>query len=661
MNIKITYDWLLEYLDTDVSPQELQKYLSLSGPSVESVEKVGDNYVLDIEVTSNRVDTASVFGIAQEAQAILTQFGRKAKLRINPLEALTFKNFQTKDEKNLQIQIRGKDLVNRFTAVVLSDISIQTSQKTIGKRLQMCGIKSINNVIDISNYLMFALGQPTHVFDYDRIGKGTMIVRESKKGERIVTLDKIEIELPGGDIVIEDGNGKLIDLCGIMGGLNSSVTDKTKNVVLFVQTYNPKKIRKTSMTTGQRTVAATYFEKGLDEERVEPTLMYGVGLLGEHVKAQVSSKLYDIYPKKKTPRKISIDTRRVSKLIGVEIKKENYTTILQNLGFEVGKFQGNILQMIVPTYRVDDVKEEEDVAEEIARIYGYHNLPVKLPPMAFVPQDPQIEKLFTFQYKIKHYLKSIGLHEQYNYSMISEAQIKNLKLETSHHLKLSNPISKELLYMRTSLLPSLLKNIKNNLGKSDVLKFFEIAKVYYPQPSDLPKEVYKVGIATNTDFFDLKGITEALLRQLNIKDYQQSVSKIHIFSANEVVDFVVGGEVIGSVGTLSPELQIKNGFKNPVYLASFDLLSLIENAKSVSRYNPIDPYSVIKLDLTTPLKNYEDFAERAKKTSELLKDIEIIDTYKDKKTVRLYFHSSKKNLTEEEAKTDLEKIKKLLD
>ncbi len=284
MNIKITYNWLLEYLDTDTDAYELQKYLSLCGPSVETVEKKGDDYVLDIEVTTNRVDMASVFGVAQEAQAILPQFGKKAKLKFNPIRQYIFSKINSpKDLKStLDIKIQDEDIASRITAIVLSDIKIGPSPDHIKSRLEACDIRSINNVVDISNYLMLSLGQPTHTFDYDLIKSHKMIIRKAKKGEKVVTLDNKQITLPGGDIVIEDGGGQLDGLAGIMGGLDTEIKSDTKNVILFIETYNKRLIRRTSMTTGQRTAAATYFEKGLDEERVEPTLIYEVERLQKY-------------------------------------------------------------------------------------------------------------------------------------------------------------------------------------------------------------------------------------------------------------------------------------------------------------------------------------------------------------------------------------------
>jgi len=223
MNIKITFNWLLEYLDTDATPNELQKYLSLCGPSIESVTKVGNDYVFDIEITSNRIDTASVIGIAQEAQAILPMFGKKAVLKLNPLLNLKLNQIKSGSGFDLKVEIRNPDLVSRFTAIVFDGIVIGESPDYIKERLKLAGVKIINNVVDISNYLMLTLGQPIHMFDYDKISNHTMIVRASKKGEKLTTLDELEMTLPGGDIVIEDGGGRLIDLAGIMGGRNSAV------------------------------------------------------------------------------------------------------------------------------------------------------------------------------------------------------------------------------------------------------------------------------------------------------------------------------------------------------------------------------------------------------------------------------------------------------
>jgi len=662
MNIKITYNWLLEYLDTDADPYEIQKYLSLCGPGVERMEKVGKDYVFDIEITSNRVDMASVFGIAQEAQAILPRFGKKAKLRQNPLTELRFKWSEKFSGKSLPltVKVENKKFASRLVTVVLSDVTIKPSEKLIKERLEMCGERSLNNVIDISNYMRIALGQPCHIFDYDEIKQHTMIVRESKKGEKIVTLDKETVTLPGNDIVIADGEGNLIDQPGIMGGLNSSVQKDTKNIVLFVPVFNGAMVRRTAMLTGKRSNAVAYFEKNLDDDRAESATIYALNLLRTASGANQSSEIEDYHPTLSKKTSIEVKHSFVESRIGISIKPEECKKILENLGFHTTyNIRNGTLKIEVPIIRLRDILIPEDIVEEIARIYGYHNLPNNLPPMAYVQQPKEVEQLFEMQKSIKHFLKHLGLHESMNYSMVSKELIENMSLEVKHHLRIANTISEELQYMRTSLLPSLVRNLKENQGKADVLRFFEIAKVYYPQEKELPKEIYKVAMATNTSFMDLKGIVEALLNELRIENYELRKAKIHIFSKNEVVDFVLNGTVFGSIGKLSTQLQHRSGLKSPAYLASFDLISLVNHSKIISQYKPINPFATIKLDLNikTGSQSYEEIKKRSFAASALLEKIELVDIYKEKLNLRFYFSSSKRNLTEAEAASELTKIK----
>jgi len=631
MNIKITYHWLLDFLETDASPFEIQKYLSLAGPSIERVEKVKNDYVFDIEIISNRIDTASAFGITQEAVAILPFFGKKAKLKSNPFEEYKFSKIikeQKEDDYKLNISIKENNLCSRFSAIILDDVKIGPSPSFIQERLKAAGIKIINNVIDISNYLMLALGQPTHIFDFDKIANSdgnsaTMIMRQSKKEEKIITLDEKEVNLPGEDIVIEDGRGRLIDLCGIMGGLNSCVSNNTKRIILFVQTYNKQKIRKTVMTTGIRTLAATYFEKGLDEERVEATLVFGVFLLKQYASAKIASKLYDIYPHPYQKKKIVTTFSFFEKIMGIKIPKKTIIQILNSLGFETKVYDEKI-EVFIPHFRKYDINIPEDLVEEVARIYGYNNLPNNFPPPAQVLQPEEFEKIFKVSSKIKYFLKHLGLNEVINYSMISKKMIEKWGLKEKDHLKIKNSISKEIEYLRISLLPSLYKNIKDNEGKKEALKFFEIAKVYLPKENDLPKEEYRLGIALNTDFFDLKGVLEALLLELNIESFP--LPKI-----------------------------IK---KENVFLTEIPLLSLIEKAKLLPKFKPINPFATIKLDKTFELKKdltFQKIKEKALK-SPYLDKIEVISLFKNKLTLRFYYSAKERNLTEEEAKRELEKV-----
>ncbi|QQS43590.1 phenylalanine--tRNA ligase subunit beta [Candidatus Roizmanbacteria bacterium] len=672
MNIKITYDWLLEYLETDADPYEMQKYLSLSGPSIETVEKVGDDYVFDIEITSNRIDMASVFGVAQEAQAILPQFGKKAKLKFNPLEKYTFENLHAEPvpTHKLDVTIEDAELCSRFTAMVISDVQIKPSSEIIKKRLELSDIRSLNNVIDISNYLMLSLGQPTHMFDFDQIKGQKMILRRSKKGEKMTTLDGKEFTLPGDDIIIEDGSGRIIDLCGIMGGENSSITEDTRNVLFFVQTYNKRHIRKTSMTTGQRTMAATYFEKGLDPERVETAFVYGIDLLLEATGGHAASELVDLYPHKREEKKVKVYLKDIHRVIGVTIDEKKVTAILEDLGFSVKRHEneelaypdGVYFEVTVPTYRTDDVDIKEDIIEEVARVYGYYNLPNTISPLIYIKQLHDMEMLFKTISKSKHYLKHIGLHEFINYSMVSEELLKNLGMDPSKHLKLSNTISKEIEYMRRSLAVSLVKNIKDNQGKKDILKIFEIAKIYIPRDNDLPEEQYILGIAVTTDFFDLKGIVEGLMRELNIYNYTYEPKETDLFSQNTSTTLMSGDKQVGRLGMLKKEYADNMALSEDVYIAEIDF-GFIQNNYSITKpYKDPVTTAIIKLDVTIDMKErvYGELEKKAYDTSHLLQNIEIIDRYKDNLTIRFYFADSSKNITEEDAKKELEKIQKTI-
>lgn len=672
MNIKITYNWLLEYLETDADPYEIGKYLSLSGPSIERIDKIGDDYVFDIEITSNRIDMASVFGIAQEAQAILPQFGKKAKLKCNPLEKYTFDNMNAEPVptgKPLDIEIKDKSLCERFTAIVFANVQIKQSPELIKKRLEMVDIKSINNVIDISNYLMVSLGQPTHMFDYDKIEGHKMILRVSKKGEKLITLDDKEFEMPGGDIVIEDGSGKLIDMCGIMGGLNSSITDDTTNVVFFVQTYNKRKIRKTSMTTGQRTMAATYFEKGLDPERVENTLVYGVDLLNEMTGGLVESKLYDMYPDPQKEAHVKVYLKDIQRVMGISIEEEKIIDILQRLGFKTERHEdeelaypdGVYFKVTVPTYRTDDVHIKEDIIEEVARVYGYYNLPNNIAPMVYIKQPKEIELFFTVSQKVKYYFKHIGLHEVLNYSMISGETISALSLNPADHLKLANTISTEIEYMRLSLIPSLLVNQKQNYGKKETLQFFEIAKTYAPRKNELPDEQYKLGISTNTDFYDIKGLIESLFHNLHIRDFSFKKGNHPLFVKNEqatIIDTKTKKE-IGYLGKLNRTYQENLELKEAVYAAEIDFGFITSHYKVVEPYKVPIQTAVIKLDSNIKQKEgrtFEEIKKTAYAESKLLVDVEYVSSYQNNITLRFYFADTSKNITDEQAKAELNKI-----
>lgn len=481
MNIIIPHSWLTEFLTTDASPAKIAECLSLCGPSVEKLTKTKDDYIYEIEVTTNRVDLMSILGLAREAAAILPQFGFETKL-IGPSRSVL--EVDQTGSFPLKLEVDSK-LCPRFTAVVIKHVTVKPSPKKVSDYLEKSSIRSINNIVDISNYLMRAYGQPVHTFDLDKI-KDRMILRLSQKGERLITLDKKTFSLPGGDIVIEDGGKRLIDLCGIMGGLNSAVDGPTKNVLLFVQTYSAQHIRRTSMLLGQRSEAAVIFEKSPDPEAVLPVLLKGIQLFKHWAGGKQDSKIIDLYPRPYQPKTVTAPLQLIKERLGVEVSQQEVDKILKSLGFVNDQ---------IPSWRAKDINIAEDIVEEVARIYGYHKLPSYLPATAIPTNYPATD--FYLEQQIKHWLAGWGLTEIYTNSLVGYA--------APGQLKIKNALSEDWQYLRNSLVPSHTQN----------WPAFEIANTYHARPGQLPEERLQLIISGIPDFPKRKGIVDALSLKLH--------------------------------------------------------------------------------------------------------------------------------------------------
>ncbi len=587
MQILIPDSWLREFVKTKATPKEIQKALSLCSASVDRLHSVSNDHVYDIEITTNRVDLMSIVGIAQEVAAILS-----AKLLKNPLQTKASVSF-SKSVDYLKVKIDPR-LCQRFTAVLIKNVTVKPSPDWLVKRLELVGMRGLNNVVDISNYLMHELGQPVHTFDYDKIERSSMILRESKKGEKLSTLDGKTHVLPGGDIVIEDGSGKLIDLCGIMGGANSAVDEKTKNVLLFVQTYEPVHIRRTSMSLAHRTAAAVLFEKGLPIENVPPTLEEGISLFKAFTGGQAADRAIDIVNAKPVTKPIPFDANFINTRLGINLTPKQITNILSRLGFTVK----NSLVTVPPQRRLD-ITIPEDLVEEVARIYGYHNLPTQL--MAGHLPLPLIDKIFYWETKIKSALSHWGFTETYTYSLV----------DTDTGLKLKNPLSSEWTCLRTSLAPSHLKIISENLGRVRELHLFEIANVYLPKKGSLPhEELHLILSTTNLDVSRLKGYIESLALEMGV--------------------------------AISPQIQ-----NHAIALTcEINLEPLIFKASGVKTFTPISQFPPIIEDVNVAYTgNYAAIIAKIKKISPLIKNIELLDKYENKLTLRLTYHDSQKQLS----------------
>jgi len=640
MDVKILDSWLRDYLQTEAKPDEIAHALSLTSASIENIEPFHDDFIYHVEVTTNRPDMASIAGLAREAAAVLPRFEIPARFispHPNPSPARG-------EGKNQIINIQNNPkLVRRICAVIL-EVEIGQSPDFIKKRLEASGTRSLNNLIDITNYVMHEMGHPAHVFDYDRLLTKKLVIRESKKGEKVITLDKKIHTLQGGDIVADNGMGEIVDLLGVMGTQNSVVTDFTKRIVFFIDNNDPKRIRKTSMSLAIRTEAAGLNEKDVDPELAMPTLLRSIALYQKYAKAKIVSDIIDIYPQKPRTKVLTVSTEKINKIVGITIPVQQSIDILTALGFRVKKLSLE-LEVTIPSWRTKDIDIEEDIIEEIARVFGYHNIPSKLPSFDIAIPYHIASNSFFWEDRAKDAMKYWGFTETYTYSMVSE---KLFGEHISHAVTLDNPLDEEHMYLRQSLLPSLREMIKENSGKEEI-KIFEIANVYHKNHKDLPDEIRTIaGIhkGNNVNFYTMKGVVEQLANDLGIQDLR--------FEDKEQG---IGASVFLEKNNLGKIQILTNNLVS--FELNFDLL--IKHATLKKTFMPIAKFPSIIEDLAfivNPEVKTGDIIREIKIQSPLILDVSLLDQFENTRTFHIVYQDRNKNLTGDDAAKIREKILK---
>ena len=668
MDIKLPDSTLRKYLITKATPEKVAEALTLCGPSVDRLHHKNGNSVYDIEAITNRVDTACAFGVAREAAAILPLFGIKAKLNNSPYDIkATDLPERTAVKLPLIVEIKDEALIPRFAAIVLSDLIVADAPTEMKEDLELSGVRTLNNLIDITNYLTLCFGQPVHIFDYDKIKGHKMILRESRAGEKLTTLDGKIHKLLGGDIVIEDGEGRLIDLCGLMGGKLSEVDEKTQKAVLFVQTYQPKKIRRTSLYTQERTLAAQIFEKQPDTKLVIPTLIEGVRLLVKHARAKVAGESIDLYFQKPQAKTVKLDIKWLNRLIGYDFDFKTVTGILKNLGFGIKKISASSLAASVPTWRLHDISIPEDLAEEVARIYGYFRLEGKLPVTAnlSVATDP----LLDWEYAVKRYLADLGFTEIFNYSLVSRDIFQKANLDTDHSIPLTNPLAKEFGFMRCSLIPSLLMDLEHNQGKVNLpIRIFELSNIYLPDQtakmlSGLPEERSILCMATQgISYRHSKGYLEALFGMLHIPNisFASVEGNEGPWQKNQTAEIYSGKHFIGIFGAIKQGIRTAFSLNDDIYLTNLDFQSISDLANTDFSYTPISDYPDLIEDITIQSdRHISELIQLIKQESALVNKVGYKDSLKNKHTFTVHFNDPKRNLSESEVTKIREKLKLL--
>ncbi len=643
MNILIPDSWLREYLITDAKPDDIRRCLSLSGPSVERIDMSGRDAVYDVEITTNRIDAYSVYGIAREASVILPRYGFQTKLRRLPA-------FKTPGGPlpDLGITILDEEkFCRRILAIKIADIRLGPSPDWLSERLEKVGQRPLNNIVDVTNYVMWELGSTSHAFDYDRLAKKTIVVREAKRGETLVTLDLKTHTVNGGELVFDDGTGTIIDLPSVMGTANSVVTKDTKNVLLLVENADPAHIRRASMGLGIRTQAATINEKGPDPEFAKTAILRAAGLAVEVTGGRIGSRLYDRYPDKRKPKAVRVTHERIESYMGTGISAKDVTAILSNLGFGV-RAAGKTYTVTPPNYRSRDIAIPQDIIEEVARIFGYQNIPSKLPDHAppVAARDPQL----TWEQEVKIRLRDWGFTELLTYSMISASLMDLFGYDRERAYRIANPLSADWEYLRPHAIASTLPAFVANLNTDPGFKAFELSASYVWRKNDLPRETHVLNVLWAGDRYpEAKGLAERLFEMFGMDFAQFLTQRRSETSGRYTQKSLALGEYL-TVGILNPDLTHSLGTAVPVtrLYANIDLLA--RAATPDKSYVPIPKHPPVVEDFTfvvAPDFEVGPFLVALSAAHPLVHTVSLLDVHENTRSVHVSYLDPAKNLSAE--------------
>lgn len=518
--------WLKEYVNITLSPKELGERLTEVGLGTERISKVDEDTIFEFEITPNRPDLLSIIGISREIAAI-----EKKNIKLPKLPNIL------KPQKSLPLIINTDFKINpRFTGIIIDAITVKESPAWLKKRLQKVGLRPINNIVDITNYVMLELGNPLHAFDYRKIKGNVLNVVQTNGGEEFKSVDGIIYHLPKSAVVIKDSE-KIIDLCGIKGGFNSQISNETKTIFIRVPLEVPILIRKTSQALGLRSEASSIFERGVNSNGTIDTLKRCVDLVLELSGGEIKSDSYDLKKSDFSPWKLKLRLDRLTKILGINIAEKKVLSILESLNLSPKKaVDKNLIEVTVPTYR-NDLKIEEDLIEEVARLYGYNKFPKTLPLGQISTKQIPYFKDYKLEEKVKNIFISCGFSEIYTYSLVSENDVVGAGFDPENILRIDNPVSRDFEYLRPTLKIGLKKALAQNKPNFEKVNLFELGKVYSGKNLDNVEENYFLsGISNTKTFFEIKGLLEELFSQLGIIDdpseFIQSEDSAVIFELN---------------------------------------------------------------------------------------------------------------------------------
>ena len=592
--------------------------------------------VFELEITPNRPDCLSHIGIARELGAYYNKEVKYPSFAINSESS-------EKTADNISVEIEDSNLAKRYVARIIKNVTVKESPKWLKERVESIGIRSINNIVDASNFIMMELNQPNHTFDLDKIEGGKIVVRAGHENEKLVTLDEQERELNSDDIVISDGV-KAVALGGVMGGQNSEITENTKNILLEVANFNSQNVRKTSRRLTLFSESSYRFERRVDEENAINVINRLANIIQEVAGGEILEGVVDNYPVPYKKKTATLNFERLNRFVGKNIPRETVIGILTRLEIEVVD-NGETLTLTAPTYR-DDLENEQDYFEEVIRMYGFDNIENILPKLD-ISEKPVIDttKLST---QVKLIAANAGLKEVINYSFVPKDAMEKIKytsVERENLIDLLRPITEDFVTLRPTLLYSLLKNAKENMNRNATnIRFFEVSRTFV-KAEELAKEEVKLGIIlagennktlwnpkpVPYDFYDLKGIVEEIFTQLKFNNYMIKRSEQSQYHPGRSVDVFVGRELIGSFGEIHPDvLENFDLGKTSVLVGEFNIDLIQKYIGKKIKYQGIVKYPSVPRDFAFVMREdilVGDVLKTIQKVDKKIEKVELFDIY----------------------------------
>ena len=619
-----------------------------------------NDVIFELEITPNRPDCLSHIGIAREVAAY---YNRKVKYPVIEI-AETIESVNTV----IKVNIEDKERCKRYLGRVIKNVKIKESPEWLKTRIRAMGLNPINNVVDVTNFVMFEYNQPMHAFDLDKV-EGNITIRAAKENEEITTLDGVERVLKNGELVIADDE-KAIAIGGVIGGQNTQIDDDTKNIFVEVAYFTPENIRRESRDLGIFTDSAYRNERGMDVENLAVVMNRAVSLLAEVAEGEVLSEVIDKYVEKPKRAEISLNLEKLNKFIGKTLTYEEVGKILTHLDIELKPLGDGTMLLIPPSYRAD-LTRPADIYEEVIRMYGFDNIEAKMPVMSIESGEENTN--FKISRIVREILKELGLNEVINYSFIPKFT-KELFNFGEEVIEIKNPLSEDMAVMRPTLLYSLIANVRDNINRNQTdLKLFEISKTFKKLgegQNGLAIEDLKIALIlsgreeknlwnqskSDYNFYDLKGYLEFLLERLNVTKYSLTrLTNNKNFHPGASAEIKIGEDVIGVLGELHPNLVNYFGIKREkVFFAELNLTSLLKYIKIKVNYETISKYPEVLRDLAITLDRsvlVGEMVKEIKKKVNLIEKIDIFDVYsgdkidKDKKSVAMSIVLRDKNRT----------------